>query len=246
MSLLPFYRTALPNLVEISILSYLDPKDLGRSSSASRYWRNTINDQSLWKSLFDRYQFRLEVPPENYKDFFKFRSLHSLNDFLKKFYKFISNSCSTRKAKFECLFLDYGSGIRVLTFPQQLDPDEPFSHQLFLFLNPISLQSLAKERFGYRVVSQTNMMIEMNKDLPFDLDPFVNGIKSIVRTEEISELIKKTGNLQKNGELFRIKSAKLKRELANRKLFENWVIISSIVSIIAGIYLASSYFCDTD
>ena len=46
-----FQISSLPQVVFLSILSYLDRKDLGRASCVSKHWYNSILDPCLWKKL---------------------------------------------------------------------------------------------------------------------------------------------------------------------------------------------------
>lgn len=46
-----FQINCLPQVVLLSILSYLDVKDLGRASRVSKHWYNSTLDPSLWRIL---------------------------------------------------------------------------------------------------------------------------------------------------------------------------------------------------
>ena len=57
-----FQINSLPQVVFLSILSYLDLKDLGRASRVSKYWYNSSLDPCLWRIL--KLQKRQQVTDE--------------------------------------------------------------------------------------------------------------------------------------------------------------------------------------
>lgn len=57
-----FQINHLPQVVFLSILSYLDVKDLGRASCVSRHWYNSALDPCLWRKL--KLQKRQKVDSE--------------------------------------------------------------------------------------------------------------------------------------------------------------------------------------
>lgn len=57
-----FQINRLPQVVFLSILSYLDLKDLGRASCVSKHWYNSTLDPCLWRKL--KLQKRQKVDSE--------------------------------------------------------------------------------------------------------------------------------------------------------------------------------------
>jgi len=53
--LCPFYFSAIPEVLLISILSYLDVQDLIRLSMTSKLFHKYLNDQRIWREIYKRY-----------------------------------------------------------------------------------------------------------------------------------------------------------------------------------------------